>query len=68
MFQENFDNLDETKWTVHEHFAVGPDYEFVIYNKNNVKIDNGNLKITPELLKEKYGVEKIRQGTLTLRK
>ena len=45
------------------------DYEFVVYrdNRNNVASGNG-LKITPQLLRDEFGANYVKQGNLTLKK
>ncbi|KAI4503745.1 hypothetical protein M0802_001148 [Mischocyttarus mexicanus] len=68
IFEENFDSLNESVWTVLEQFSDAPDYEFVVYNKddNNVKVRNGELIITPTFLEGKHSADFVRHGTLEL--
>ncbi|KAG6801368.1 gram-negative bacteria-binding protein 1-2 precursor [Apis mellifera caucasica] len=70
IFEENFDSLNTTRWTILERFAGPPSYEFVIYMNNieNVKIKDGILHIEPTLTNEKYGPDFIRTNNLTLEK
>ncbi|KAK2588234.1 hypothetical protein KPH14_004265 [Odynerus spinipes] len=70
LFQDNFDNLNETQWTVLEQFSNAPDYEFVVYRNSpdNVKVQDGKLLIIPTFVDEKFGVEFVRRGSMTLEK
>ncbi|KAL2739774.1 hypothetical protein V1477_011163 [Vespula maculifrons] len=68
IFEDNFNNLNTTRWTVLEQFSFTPDYEFVIYNNSddNVSIKNQQLVIIPTFLDEKRGADFVRRGTLNL--
>ncbi|XP_017759246.1 PREDICTED: beta-1,3-glucan-binding protein 1-like [Eufriesea mexicana] len=70
IFEENFDTLNTTRWTVIERFSDGPSYEFVVYmdNEDNVKVKDGILHITLTSLNDKYGQDFVRTGNLILEK
>ncbi|XP_012272886.1 beta-1,3-glucan-binding protein 1 isoform X2 [Orussus abietinus] len=68
LFEDHFDNVNESAWLVNERFSTGPDYEFVIYKRDNenVKAVNGQLQVTPTLTEKTYGNRFVRYGNLTL--
>ncbi|XP_015186521.1 PREDICTED: beta-1,3-glucan-binding protein 1-like [Polistes dominula] len=68
IFEDNFDSLNSSTWNVIEQFSGSPDFEFVVYIKDNsnVNIDNQQLVITPTFLDGKHSAEFIREGTLEL--
>ncbi|XP_014607377.1 PREDICTED: beta-1,3-glucan-binding protein 1-like [Polistes canadensis] len=70
IFEDGFDSLNTSIWTVLEQFSGAPDFEFVVYNKdnNNVKIQNQQLVITPTFLDGKYSADFVRQGSLELQR
>lgn len=68
LFEDQFDNLNATRWRKNELMAGAPDYEFVVYldSEENVKVENGQLRITPTLMEMKYGKQFVRRGNLNL--
>ncbi|CAL7939425.1 unnamed protein product [Xylocopa violacea] len=70
IFEENFDTLNRTRWTVIERFSDAPSYEFVVYmnDKNNVAVESGVLHIRPVPTDEKYRDGFVRDGTIALNK
>ncbi|XP_011643360.1 beta-1,3-glucan-binding protein-like [Pogonomyrmex barbatus] len=67
IFEDNFDNLNSTKWNLLKQFAGMPDYEFVVYMTDNVTdISDGRLRIKPVLLESKYSREFVLREKLTL--
>lgn len=67
IFEDNFDQLDTSKWQKQIRFNREPDYEFVIYNETpeTYSINNGILKITPTKTEDFYGSDSLRDN-LTL--
>lgn len=70
IFEDGFDNLNTSIWTVLEQFSGPPDFEFVVYSKDgsNVKVQNQHLIITPTFLDGKYSADFVRQGSLELQR
>ncbi|XP_078044957.1 beta-1,3-glucan recognition protein 1 [Augochlora pura] len=70
IFEENFDRLDTNRWKIVERFSTAPNFEFVVYknDEENVHVRDGNLYIKPTLVKQKYGLTFVQEGTLRLDK
>ncbi|XP_076302470.1 beta-1,3-glucan-binding protein 1-like [Lasioglossum baleicum] len=70
IFEDNFDTLNTSRWTVIENFSGLPSYEFVVYmdNTDNVEAKDGVLHIKPTLLEDKFGQDFARTGNLALKK
>ncbi|XP_071566751.1 gram-negative bacteria-binding protein 1-2 [Temnothorax nylanderi] len=67
IFEDNFDNLNATKWNQLNRFAGLPDDEFVVYMTNEVTdTSDGRLRIKPILLNSKYGTDFASRGTLEI--
>ncbi|XP_071578190.1 uncharacterized protein [Temnothorax nylanderi] len=67
IFEDNFDNLNATKWNQLNRFAGPPDYEFVVYMTDEVTdTSDGQLRIKPILLNTKYGTNFVLRGTLKI--
>ncbi|XP_024884689.1 uncharacterized protein LOC112462861 isoform X2 [Temnothorax curvispinosus] len=67
IFEDNFDNLNATKWNQLNRFSGPPDYEFVVYMTNEVTdTSDGRLRIKPILLNTKYGTNFVLRGTLKI--
>merc|ERR1711973_197469 len=68
IFNEEFDHLDEDRWT---HFVSGwrgGNWEFQYYrnNRKNSYVKDGKLFILPTLTSEEFGEEFLYNGTLDL--
>ncbi|XP_033336163.2 beta-1,3-glucan recognition protein 1 [Megalopta genalis] len=70
IFEENFDTLDTNRWKIIERFSEAPNFEFVVYknDEENVHVRDGKLYIKPTLVKEKYGLTFVQDGSLRLDK
>lgn len=70
IFEDNFDDFNGSRWNIIEQFSGPPDYEFVVYknDQDNVVVKDGKLKLMPTFVDQKYGVDFVRQGTITLEK
>ncbi|KAG5309160.1 BGBP protein, partial [Pseudoatta argentina] len=67
IFEDNFDNLDNTKWNEWKRFSGSPNHEFVIYMTNDVTdTSDGLLRIKPVLLDTKYGNNFVSNGRIIL--
>ncbi|KAJ8877940.1 hypothetical protein PR048_022399 [Dryococelus australis] len=60
LFEDNFDNLDLSKWGYDVRIAGSPEYEFVTYARNaeNSFTKNGILHIKPTLLADTKDITK----------
>ncbi|OXU21136.1 hypothetical protein TSAR_005182 [Trichomalopsis sarcophagae] len=70
LFKEDFRDLAQlrrSQWTIVEQYPGSPDYEFVVYRNSpeNIKVENG-LMITPKLLRNEFGANFVREGSLSL--
>ncbi|XP_076645519.1 beta-1,3-glucan-binding protein 1-like isoform X2 [Halictus rubicundus] len=70
IFEEDFHALDTNRWKVIERFPTAPNFEFVVYENDpgNVHVVDGVLRIKPTLLKLKYGLSFVQDGSLQLDK
>lgn len=70
VFDDQFDKLDNNRWTIVERFSNTPNYEFVVYmnNKSNVDAWEGVLHVRPTLTDDVFGNNFIREGNLNLEK
>ncbi|XP_076238711.1 beta-1,3-glucan recognition protein 1 [Calliopsis andreniformis] len=68
IFEENFNSLNQSRWTVIERFSDAPSYEFNVYmnDPDIVNVKDGNLHIKPILTSNKYGREFVMSGSLVL--
>ncbi|XP_076763456.1 beta-1,3-glucan recognition protein 1 [Xylocopa sonorina] len=68
IFEENFDTLNISRWTIIERFSDAPNYEFVVYmnDRNNLDVEGGILHIQPVLTDERYREGYVRDGTIAL--
>ncbi|XP_012057432.1 PREDICTED: beta-1,3-glucan-binding protein-like [Atta cephalotes] len=67
IFEDNFDNLNSTKWNEWKRFSSSPNHEFVIYMTNDVTdTSDGFLRIKPVLLDTKYGINFVSNGRIIL--
>ncbi|XP_034831387.1 LOW QUALITY PROTEIN: beta-1,3-glucan-binding protein-like [Maniola hyperantus] len=58
IFSEDFSKpkLDDlNQWDAEYKFPRGPDYPFNAYVKDTIAVENGNLKIKPELTESRFG-------------
>ncbi|XP_037037539.1 beta-1,3-glucan-binding protein-like [Bradysia coprophila] len=67
IFEDDFNFIDETKWTKLREFSGEPDHEFVVYipNEDVLYTQNGFLHIEPKRLESEYG-ENAQLGSLDL--
>ncbi|XP_045766767.1 beta-1,3-glucan-binding protein-like [Maniola jurtina] len=58
IFSEDFSKQklnDLNQWDAEYKFPRGPDYPFNAYVKDTIKVEDGNLKIKPELTDSRFG-------------
>ncbi|KAJ6635285.1 Beta-1,3-glucan-binding protein 1 [Pseudolycoriella hygida] len=67
VFEDDFNFIDDSKWTKLRRFSGEPDYEFVVYipNEEVLFTQNGVLHIKPKRLESEYG-ENAQLGSLDL--
>lgn len=67
IFEDDFNFIDESKWSKLREFSGEPDYEFVVYipNEDVLFTQNGILRIQPKRLEKEYG-EEAYLGSLNL--
>jgi len=68
IFNEEFDELDESRWTHYVSGNRGGNWEFQYYRNNakNSYVKNGLLHIVPTLTADEYGEDFIYNGELNL--
>ncbi|CAH2039313.1 unnamed protein product, partial [Iphiclides podalirius] len=72
VFEENFNSLREDVWQIEQYVPDQPEYPFVSYQRppiaQTVTVDNGNLRIEPQLQQEQPGFsnESMYSGSLNL--
>ncbi|KAK3921937.1 Beta-1,3-glucan-binding protein 1 [Frankliniella fusca] len=68
VFEDDFTNLDLSRWSHEVKISGAPDYEFCIYTQNpeNSFTQKGLLHLSPTLTNDKYGADFVRTGKLQL--
>ena len=64
VFEDNFDDLDFTKWKHDITLAGGGNWEFELYdnNRSTTFTSDGKLNIMPVLTEDKIGAANVRAG------
>ncbi|XP_033230312.1 beta-1,3-glucan-binding protein-like isoform X2 [Belonocnema kinseyi] len=71
IFEETFNNLNESIWTREIKIPQEPDFEFCVYRNDGnddgiVTVNENSLRITPRILEEAYGDNSVYIGKMVL--
>lgn len=64
VFEDNFDELDFTRWRHDITLSGGGNWEFELYenNRSTTYVQDGKLNIMPVLTEDKFGAAAVRAG------